>query len=63
MKLLQKLLNPDQLMTKTLIFDIEATDKDNPVLIEAAWVALDSISPFTLGEEFHQRYNPRPRSP
>ena len=45
-------------MSKTIIFDIEATDKDNPVLIEAAWVTLDSISPFTLGEEFHQRYNP-----
>jgi len=45
-------------MPNAIIFDIEATDKDNPVLIEAAWVALDSISPFTLGEEFHQRYNP-----
>ena len=41
-------------MPNAIIFDIEATDKDNPVLIEAAWVALDSISPFTLGEEFHQ---------
>ena len=45
-------------MPTAIIFDIEATDKDNPVLVEAAWVALDSISPFTLGEEFHQRYNP-----
>jgi exodeoxyribonuclease X len=45
-------------MPNAIIFDIEATDKDNPVLIEAAWVALDSISPFTLGAEFHQRYNP-----
>jgi len=44
-------------MPNAIIFDIEATDKDNPVLIEAAWVALDSIRPFTLGEEFHQRYN------
>ena len=45
-------------MPNAIIFDIEATDKDNPVLIEAAWVALDSISPFSLGAEFHQRYNP-----
>ena len=45
-------------MPNAIIFDIEATDKDNPVLVEAAWVALDSISPFTLGAEFHQRYNP-----
>jgi hypothetical protein len=45
-------------MPTAIIFDIEATDKDNPVLVEAAWVALDCISPFTLGEEFHQRYNP-----
>ena len=42
-------------MPNTIIFDIEATDKYNPVLVEAAWVALDSISPFTLDEEFHQR--------
>jgi exodeoxyribonuclease X len=45
-------------MPTAIIFDIEATDKDNPVLIEAAWIALESISPFTLGEGFHQRYNP-----
>lgn len=45
-------------MPAAIIFDIEATDKDNPVLVEAAWVALEGISPFTLGEGFHQRYNP-----
>ena len=45
-------------MPNAIIFDIEATDKDNPVIVKAAWVALDGISPFTLGEEFHQRYNP-----
>jgi hypothetical protein len=43
-------------MPNAIIFDIEATDKDNPVLIEAAWVALDRISSFSLGEQFHQRY-------
>ena len=45
-------------MPTAIIFDIEATDKDNPVLVEAAWVGLDSISLFTIGKEFHQRYNP-----
>ena len=44
-------------MPYAMIFDIEATDKDNPVLVEAAWVAFDSINPFSLGEQFHQRYN------
>jgi len=34
------------------------TGKDNPVLAEAVWVAFDCISPFTIGKEFHQRYNP-----
>jgi exodeoxyribonuclease X len=45
-------------MSNAIIFYIETTGKNNPVLAEAVWVALDSISPFTLGEEFHQRYNP-----
>ena len=45
-------------MPTAIIFDIEATDKDKPILVEAAWVTLDSISPVSLGEEFHQRYNP-----
>jgi exodeoxyribonuclease X len=45
-------------MANAIIFDIEATDKDKPILVEAAWVTLDSISPVSLGEEFHQRYNP-----
>lgn len=45
-------------MPAAIIFDIEATDKDNPVLVEAAWVAIESLSPFRLGEGFHQRYNP-----
>jgi hypothetical protein len=38
-------------MPTAIIFDIEATGKDNSVLVEAAWVALEGISPFTLGEE------------
>jgi exodeoxyribonuclease X len=45
-------------MPNAIIFDIKASDIHKPILVEAAWVALDSISPFTLGEEFYQRYNP-----
>jgi hypothetical protein len=34
-------------MPKTIIFDTEATDKNNPVIIEAAWLELTSLDPFT----------------
>ena len=45
-------------MTKTIIFDTEATGIKEPVLIEAAWVELESIEPFTVTDPFVQRYNP-----
>jgi exodeoxyribonuclease X len=45
-------------MTTAIIFDTEATDINQPVIVEAAWVALDNVSPFQLGATFHQRYNP-----
>jgi len=35
-------------MSKTIIFDTEATGIKEPVLIEAAWVELESIKPFTV---------------
>ncbi len=45
-------------MTNTIIFDTETTGKNNAVLIEAAWIRLDSINPFSTSEKFNQRYNP-----
>lgn len=45
-------------MTNAIIFDTETTGKNEPVLIEAAWIKLDSINPFSTSEEFNQRYNP-----
>ena len=45
-------------MSKTIIFDTEATGIKEPVLIEAAWVELESIEPFTVINPFVQRYNP-----
>lgn len=45
-------------MTKTIIFDTEATGIKEPVLIEAAWVELESLDPFTIINPFVQRYNP-----
>lgn len=45
-------------MANSLIFDTETTDKTNPIIIEAAWLELDSISPFAIGESYVQRYNP-----
>ena len=45
-------------MSKSIIFDTEATGIKEPVLIEAAWVELASIEPFTVTNPFVQRYNP-----
>ncbi len=45
-------------MPKTIIFDTEATGIKEPVLIEAAWLELASIDPFTVNNPFVQRYNP-----
>jgi len=45
-------------MTKAIIFDTETTGKNNAVLIEAAWIRLDNIDPFSTSEKFNQRYNP-----
>lgn len=45
-------------MPDAIIFDTEATGIVDPVIIEAAWVAVERLQPFTLGERFHQRYQP-----
>ncbi len=45
-------------MTKSIIFDTEATGIKEAVLIEAAWVELESIDPFIVNNPFVQRYNP-----
>lgn len=45
-------------MSKSIIFDTEATGIKEPVLIEAAWLELASIDPFSVENPFCQRYNP-----
>ena len=45
-------------MPTTIIFDTEATDIKEPVLIEAAWLAINKLQPLEIGEQFVQRYNP-----
>ena len=45
-------------MPKVIIFDTEATDIKEPVLIEAAWLEVTSFAPLTIGGQFVQRYNP-----
>jgi exodeoxyribonuclease X len=45
-------------MSKAIIFDTEATGIKEPVLIEAAWLELESIEPFSINNPFVQRYNP-----
>ena len=45
-------------MPQIVIFDTEATDIKEPVLIEAAWLEVTSLTPLTIGETFVQRYNP-----
>ena len=46
-------------MTNAIIFDTETTGKNDPKMIEAAWIRLDSVSPFSISEKFNQRYNPK----
>ncbi|MDC0423372.1 DUF3820 family protein [Methylophilaceae bacterium] len=43
---------------EVVIFDTETTGKSDPVLIEAAWLAVDQIGPLTTAESFCERYNP-----
>ena len=45
-------------MPKIIIFDTEATDIKEPVLIEAAWLEISNLQPLTITGEFVQRYNP-----
>jgi len=45
-------------MPKVIIFDTEATDIKEPVLIEAAWLEVTSLAPLTIDSQFVQRYNP-----
>jgi len=45
-------------ISKTIIFDTEATGIKDPVLIEAAWLELESLDPFSVANPFVHRYNP-----
>ena len=45
-------------MIKTIIFDTEATGIKEPILIEAAWVELESLDPLAVIRPFEKRYNP-----
>ena len=49
-------------MTNAIIFDTETTGKTDAVLIEAAWLELNSLSPFITSNPFDQRYNPGKRN-
>ena len=46
-------------MTNAIIFDTETTGKTDAVLIEAAWLELNSLNPFETSNPFNQRYNPK----
>jgi len=48
-------------MNKAIIFDTETTGKNNPILIEAAWLQLESLNPFLTSTPFNQRYKPNKR--
>lgn len=49
-------------MTNTYIFDTETTGKIDPVIVEAAWIKIDSFSPLLTSSSFNQRYNPGKKS-
>ena len=45
-------------MSQAIIFDVEATDKNDAVIIEAASLDLTSLNPFAVVNPWVQRYNP-----
>jgi exodeoxyribonuclease X len=45
-------------MPQAIIFDVEATDKKDAVIIEAASLDVSSINPLVVGNPWVQRYNP-----
>ena len=45
-------------MSQAIILDVEATDKNDAVIIEAASLDVTSLSPFDAGNPWVQRYNP-----
>ena len=45
-------------MSQAIIFDVEATDKNDAVIIEAASLDVTSLNPFDVGNPWVQRYNP-----
>jgi len=45
-------------MSQAIIFDVEATDKHDAVIIEAASLDVTSVNPLAVGNPWVQRYNP-----
>ena len=45
-------------MPQAIIFDVEATDKNDAIIIEAASLDVTSLNPFEVGNPWVQRYNP-----
>ncbi|WP_114637022.1 putative quorum-sensing-regulated virulence factor [Polynucleobacter necessarius] len=45
-------------MSQAIIFDVEATDKNDTVIIEAASLDVTSLHPFEVSNPWVQRYNP-----
>jgi exodeoxyribonuclease X len=45
-------------MPQAIIFDVEATDKNDAVIIEAASLDVVSLNPLEVGNPWVQRYNP-----
>lgn len=45
-------------MSQAIIFDVEATDKKDAVIIEAASLDVTSLAPFEVSNPWVQRYNP-----
>ncbi len=45
-------------MPQAIIFDVEATDKKDAVIIEAASLDVTSLTPFEVSNPWVQRYNP-----
>ena len=43
---------------EAVIFDTETTGKNDPILIEAAWLSVEQVDPLITSESFCERYKP-----
>ena len=53
---------PQRLFMTAIIFDTETTGSNDPQIIEAAWLKVESPASLNVTEQFEQRYRPTERN-